>query len=59
MSSEHELERLLGEARKTLPAPDAEATARARELARGAARAHRPRPARVAALLGASIVPRP
>ncbi len=56
MSSENELERLLGEAQKTLPAPDAEATARARELARGAARARRPRRARVAALLGASLV---
>jgi hypothetical protein len=56
MSSENELERLLGEAQKTLPEPDAEATARARELAQGVAHAGRPQRARVVALLGAGLV---
>ena len=55
MSSDHELERLLGEARETLPTPDVDSTERARAAALATARRQRPRRGRVAAL-GASLV---
>jgi hypothetical protein len=53
MSSERDLERLVREARETLPGPESEATARARERAHAAARRRRPSRVRVAALIGA------
>lgn len=56
MSSENELERLLGEARETLPRPDEDSTVKARELALAAVRRTRPRRVRKAALLGAIVI---
>ncbi len=56
MSSENDLERLLGDARGTLPGPEEESTERARSAALATARRGRPRRARVAALLSASLV---
>jgi hypothetical protein len=53
MSSEHDLERLVREARETLPEPDSDATESARERAHAAARRRRPRRVRTAALIGA------
>jgi hypothetical protein len=53
MSSDRELERLIGQARETLPEPDDEATERGRAGALAAARERRPRRVRVAALIGA------
>jgi hypothetical protein len=54
MSSDPELERLLREARETLPGPDAASSERARGLALRAIR-RRPRRLRVAALLGVTL----
>ena len=56
MSSDHDLERLLGDAQETLPGPDPGATERARAAALATARRERPRRGRVAALVGASLV---
>jgi hypothetical protein len=52
MSSEDELERLLREARQTLPEPDDASTGRARAGALAASRGRRPRRIRVVAFLG-------
>jgi hypothetical protein len=54
VSSDSELERLLREARETLPEPDDDVTHRAGETAVAAAR--RPQRVRMAALVGASLV---
>jgi hypothetical protein len=54
MSSERDFERLLGEARETLPGPDEDVTERAREMVLAAAQ-RRPHRMRVAALLGACL----
>jgi hypothetical protein len=56
MSPDPELERLLREASKTLPEPDADATLRAHNWALAAVRLHRPRRYRVAALVGVMVV---
>ena len=53
MSSERDLERLVREARDTLPEPESNATAAVRERALAAARKRRPHRVRVAALVGA------
>jgi hypothetical protein len=53
MSSERDLERLVREARETLPGPESEAPDRARERAHAGARRRRPGRVRVAALIGA------
>jgi hypothetical protein len=56
MSSEHDFERLVREARETLPGPDGEATDRARAGAHAAAGRRRPHRVRVAALIGACVL---
>jgi hypothetical protein len=56
MSSEDDLERLLRDARETLPEPDAASSRRARERALAAIRRRRPRRVRAAVLIAAVLV---